>query len=406
MDDQRQLGVVDGLHHLVDGFHREGRLAFPVLLTGRAAGQVRRGEVGGATLRRAVDGDLDAAELEPVVVLHEGLHGIAPHHVFELGDEGIGDDVDEEFPFLRAALEDLEIGDVGGAFVGGGHAGGGEDLLTFDQGGDLRVGRGLGQLGEDRQEGGLHQQAFGLVAAGLSNNHAAGRGRGVGADVVFLHRQRIQHRAVKRDVADHHRIVREMGIEIGGGELAAFRVDAVIVAVAHDDLPLGDVLLGDELLDRFNDAFLGRTRAERGGVAVRLAGDAERVDEVAVAVDEGRHEVLAAEVVEGGVRLFELERFFLRSGENDLAVLDGEGLDVGGLLAGHGEDGAVVEDGVGGRRGGGIRGGGLLAAEEDGGGDAGGGDREQGDGFRFHGSFRDWRVGFDLRAWCPTPECP
>ena len=123
MEVQRDAQVVDLLDHLVDDVLRERQLAAPVLLAAGAAGQVGRGEEGGPALRRAVDRDLDAADLEALVVLAPLGHRELREDLVHVGDEGVGDHVDDVGPGLRGALHRLQLRQVRRPFMGGGDAG-------------------------------------------------------------------------------------------------------------------------------------------------------------------------------------------------------------------------------------------------------------------------------------------
>ena len=141
MEVQRNPHVIDLLDHLVDGILREGQFALPVLLARRSAGQVGRGEEGGPALRRAVDGDLDAADLETVVVLAPFGERQLGEDLVDVGDEGIGDDVDDVGPGVGGALHGLEVRKMRRALVGRGDAGLGIEHLAGLGGLDLLLRR-------------------------------------------------------------------------------------------------------------------------------------------------------------------------------------------------------------------------------------------------------------------------
>ena len=294
--DERHVHVIDLLHHLVGEVLGKGRLALPVLFAARAAGQIGRGEECRPALRRAVQRDLHAADLEAVLVLAPFGHGELGEHLVHVGDEGIGDDIDDVRTGLAGALHRLELGKVRRTFVGRGDARLGVEHLTCPGPLDFLLrGHRLGLL-EDREERRLHDEAPGFLGARLAHDHAARRGLGRRADAVFLQREAVHHRAVHRDVIDADRIVGESLVEVVAIEQPAVGHDGVVIAVAHDHLALGDVAFRGELLQLGDDARHVFARAGRRRVELALVGDEQRVDVVAVRVEEAGQQRLAAEV--------------------------------------------------------------------------------------------------------------
>ena len=121
MQVERHAHLVHALHHLVDGVLWERQLAAPALLAARTAREVGGGEESRLALRRAVDGDLHAADLEVIVVLAPTRERYRLEDLVQVGDEGIRNDVDDVGARSGGALHHIEVGRVGGALVGGGH---------------------------------------------------------------------------------------------------------------------------------------------------------------------------------------------------------------------------------------------------------------------------------------------
>ncbi len=373
VEDERDVEVVDLFDHAVDERLGEGGFADPVLLAAGAAGEVGCGEEGGAALGGAVDGDFDAADFEVIVVGSPCGDGEFGEDLVEVGDEGEGDDVDDAGAGGGGALHELELGEVGGTFLGGGDAGFGVEELAGAGGFDFLGGGEFLVFLEDGEEGGFHDEAPWFVGAFFADDDAAFRGFGGGADAVEVEGEGIEDRAVHGDVVDADGVVWEGGVEVAAVEEAAVGHDGVVVAVAGDELAFGDGAVGGELFEGGDDG--GDVLGWAGGRWVELAliGDGEGADVVAVAVDEAWEEGLAGEVDDGGVGALEVGGAGEIAGVGDEALGDGDGFDGGRGGAGHGEDGAVVVDDVGemggGRRGGGRSGGGRggrFAGSEEG----------------------------------------
>ena len=87
-------------------------------------------------------------------------------------------------------------------------------------------------------------------------------------------------------MSNHHRVVWEMRIEVGSAKLVVSRQGVVIVTVGHNGLARLDMLLLLKLLQRANDAFYRVPRAEGRRINIGLSRHAQRVDEMAVPVNE------------------------------------------------------------------------------------------------------------------------
>ena len=196
MEVQRDVKVVDLLDHLLDGIFREGELTAPVLLAAGAAGEVGGGEVGGFALGRAVDGDFDAADLEVIVVLAPGAGGVCLEHLVEVGDEGIRDDVDDMGATGGGPFHELDLARVGGPLVRSGDTCLSIEHLPGPAPRDLFLPARLRQRCEHRQVGRFHDQAPGLVRAGLADDDTAGGCFRVGGDVELFERCRVHDSAV------------------------------------------------------------------------------------------------------------------------------------------------------------------------------------------------------------------
>ena len=99
-----------------------------------------------------------------------------------------------------------------------------------------------------------------------------------------------------RHVPHQHRVVREVRIEVVAGQAEAVRHHGVVIAVGLDHLAPGHFLLVTELLqlrDDARDVFAGPGRQRED---VDLVGHGDRVDVVAVGVQEAGQHGLAGEV--------------------------------------------------------------------------------------------------------------
>ena len=146
VDDEVESGVIHLLDLALQDWHREARLALPVFFPRGTAREIGRGEPGGLALWRTIQRELDAAELQAMVVFAEGSRRVVLQDFLEERDEWIGDDIDEQITLGGPALKDLDVGCGGGSFLGGGDAGGGIDQLCFFQRGHRLVRAGLRQV--------------------------------------------------------------------------------------------------------------------------------------------------------------------------------------------------------------------------------------------------------------------
>ena len=344
---ERDPEVVDLLDRLVDHVLRERQLAAPVLLAAGAAGPVRRGEEGGPALGRPVDRDLDTSDLEVTVVLAPAGHGELDEDLVHVRDERVGHDVDEVCPGVRGTLDRLQLRQVRRALMGGGDAGLGVHEVRRLRPLDLLIRREGRRLLEHGEERGLHDQAPGFVGAGLADDDAAGGRLRPGVEPELLQGQAVQHGTVHRHVVDAHRVVGERLVQVVAVEETAIRHDGVVVAVARDHLALRDLVLLDEPPDLGDDAVHVLARPGRRRVQLDLPGHRQRVDVVAVGVEEARQQRLAAEVHDLRRRaLVGLLDVGLCPDREDLPVLDGQRLR-GGLSVVDGDDVAARVDGVG-----------------------------------------------------------
>ena len=142
------------------------------------------------------------------------------HQRRHVENERQGHDVEIEFALIRRLAQELDLGRVGRAFLTGGHARACVNLLRLMESVEQFLFTGLGHIGEDRQEGRLHDEAFRLLRSLLAQDQPARRGLGRGADADLLEGGRVQHRAMIGAVDQHHRIVGEMRIDIIARDLA------------------------------------------------------------------------------------------------------------------------------------------------------------------------------------------
>ena len=211
-------------------------------------------------------------------------------------------------PASLARLHRLELGEVRRALMGGGDAGLGVEHLAGPGPVDFLLrGHRLGLL-HDREKGRFHDESPGFLGAGLAHDHAARRGLGLRADAVFLQREAVHHRAVHRDVVDADRIVGEGLVEVVAIEQPAVGHDGVVIAVAHDHFALGDLAFRGVFLQFGDDAGHVLARAGWRRVELALVGDEQRVDVVAVRVEETGQQRLAAKIDDLGRVALHLQR--------------------------------------------------------------------------------------------------
>ena len=251
------------LEPCVDLVLRKRQLALPVLLAAGAVDEIGRREECRPTLRRAVERDLDAAELQAIPVLPERSGRVVLEHGVEVEDEGQRDDVDEIGAGRRNALHDRDVLRVCRAFLGGGDAGRRVEHLAGLGPLHLLRRRGRWQGREDGQERRLHDQAVGFVRAVLAHDDAARWRLRVRRNAELLQGRRIEHAAVQRHVAHQHGLVREVAVEIVAVQHAAAGHAALVVAVGDDqlarrDLPRVAILL--QLCDDRVDVLAGPGR--------------------------------------------------------------------------------------------------------------------------------------------------
>ena len=239
------------------------------------------------------------------------------------------------------------------AVLGGRNARCGIEILgKFQPAGNLlRRRRNLG--GENRQIGCLHDEPDGLLGTGPPDDHATLRGLGCGGNAIFLEGLAVQNGAVARDMDDVDGIVGERRVEVVAGErMRAHHV--LVIAIADDQLALGHLSIGGELLKLPDDLGGVVGRAGRRGGDVGLVRHVERECEMAVRIDKGRHHGPTAQVDELRRRaLFGAEHRSLGANRNDLAGLDRNRFG-GRHLVVHGHDRAAEIDRIG-IRGQGVR---------------------------------------------------
>ena len=287
---QRHAHVVDLLHELLDRVLRKRRLAAPVLLPRRPAQQIGLGEIGRAALRRSVDGDLHAADLEAIGVGAERRGRIAPENLVELGDERIGDDVDQVRAFRRRSLHQREFRGVRCALVRGRHA-----MLRVEQLSGARpfhflLGRGLWQRAKDRQIRRLHDEPERLVASRPPHDDAARRRLGVSGNVPLREGGRVEHGAVHRHVAHKNGVIGKRLVEMIPRELVARGHDVLVIAIGLDDHARRYLFRVAKLHQFGDDAVWILARPGGRRIHVDLVGDAERTEIMAVPVDEARQQ--------------------------------------------------------------------------------------------------------------------
>ena len=166
-----------------------------------------------------------------------------------LQDQRQGHDVNVKPALFGGLAQEREVLGMRRAFLGGGHAGAGVDLLGLVEGVEQFLLRRLRHVAEDRQESRLHDKAGRLVGALLAQDHAARRRLGVRIDADRREGGRVEHGAMVGAVDQHDRVVGEVGIELVAGQFAAFGQVGAVVAIADDPLALLDPELLDVLLE-------------------------------------------------------------------------------------------------------------------------------------------------------------
>ena len=247
-------------------------------------------------------------------------------------------------------LQQANVFGVGVAFIGSGEPVRGIHHLARLQQLQHFGFAGLGQLGEDRQEGRFHQQTLGLLAVGAAGDHSARRGRRVAIHARPFQRLAIQDAPVQRYVRNHHLMVGERGVKITPRQLAT-RHHRVVITPGENPAAVGNLRLVLVRLERRDDRGNRVARTDRRGRNIDLLRQCRRIDEVAVGIDEARQHGLAAEILDDGVGTLLLHRLGVGAGKHDLAAANNNRFDVGWLVALHGEDGAAVNDKVGTRSG-------------------------------------------------------
>ena len=338
MGEQRHAQAIHLAHRLVDEVLGKGGFTPPVLLARRAAREVRGGEEGGATLGGAIDRDLHPADLEAVVVTAPLAHRDQGLHLVEVGDEGIGHHVDQVGAGIGGPLDRCDLGQVAGPLLGGGDAGLGVEHLARPAPVHLLLGRDRFALLDHRQEGRFHNQAPGLLAAGLAHDHASRRGGGGSADAVLLQGEAVQHRAMHRDMIDSHRVAWKRLIEVASVEQTTTGHHRVVVAVADQQFALLQSSLGGARLQGGEDARHILPGAGGRRVKLALVGHQQGVDVMAVAIDESGQQGLALEVDDPCARRPERQAPIPGPGEYDPAVLHAQRLDIARTLPDHGEN--------------------------------------------------------------------
>ena len=347
VDHDLQVVVVAVLRTLLHQLGRDARTAGVARLARRAALEIGGGEPRRAPLRRAVGGDLAPADLEAIAVAAETGGRVVLEDRLEIGDEGIGHDIDEQAALVGNALELGERRHMGRAFLRGGDPGSGIDHLPLLRRLHFVSLSGDRQLGDHRDIGGFHDQALQRLAVILAQDHAAfGRRHPVGV-AEFFHRLGVDHRAVHRDVDDADRIVGEGRIEHVAGEHLAAGHQVLVIAIAEQQLARLQALGLRALLQLGDDRVGIRRRTGRRGRDIDAVAEHQRVDEVAVRVDKAGQHQLAAQILDLGSGDFQLHRLGIAADKHDLALVDHHGLGIGGRIALHRQDRAAMDDEIG-----------------------------------------------------------
>ena len=298
--EQRGPAVVDPLHPPVERGLGERQLAAPVLLARGAVREVGLREARGAALRRAVGHDLHAADPQPVPVLRLVAGRPAAEDRVDLRDERERHDVELEQAAVGHDPQQVELVLHRGPFLGRGDALPQVELLARLQQIDALVVVRSGHLGEDRQEGRLEEQPIRLLGAGLAADHAAGRRRGGGRDAVGRQGPGVEHRAMAGDVDEEHGIVGKGGVEFLFRGRPPLGEQVGVVAEADDEPPRPELAPLLDLLqarDHVGHAAAGARRRRRAqGLRLHI----DQRPEVAVAIDEARHERLAGQIGDHG----------------------------------------------------------------------------------------------------------
>ena len=99
-------------------------------------------------------------------------------------------------------------------------------------------------------------------------------------------------------------------------------------------------------LQRGDDLVGVRRRTHRRRRDIHAVGHGQGVDEVAVRIDEARHQQLAAQVLDHRLGTLALHHVGVSPDSDDLSILDGNRFGIGGRIAHHRQDRPAVEDQV------------------------------------------------------------
>ena len=196
------------------------------------------------------------------------------------------------------------------------------------------------------------------LAVGLAADDSAFRVGRVGVVADHLQAERVDRCEMAGDMRGDHWHRGRHPVEILAGRMAAEQ--CVVVAHAEDPTCQCDVRPGGERLqpvhevvDRIDGTVRRSEQVGPDGLRAELLG-------VGMAIDEPGHQRLAAEILEHRAVALLRERLCPAASESDLAVVDDDRFDGGGLVAFHRDDRAAVDDEV--RRGTWSGGGVLLPA--------------------------------------------
>ena len=232
---------------------------------------------------------------------------------------------------------------MGRAFLTGGHARACVNLLRLMESVEQFLFTGFGHIGEDRQEGRLHDEAFRLLRSLLAQDQPARRGLGRGADADLLEGGRVQHRAMIGGVDQHHRIVGKMRIQIIARDLALVRKIGDVIAIGDDPFAGLGLEFFRVRLERLDDVGDGRHRPRRHAGDIGPFHDLRRIHEMAVRIDEGGQQRRALEIDD--LRLLALSRHHRRlvADGDDAAAGDRHGFNLRAFVD-HGQDHAAAKD--------------------------------------------------------------
>ena len=345
VDGRVTVGMHEDLHatlmdlagHGQEIFLARDRVAMPGMMSiGRALGVITR-EIGGTGLRRAVEDELDALQLEVPVIGAELQLGMLPQPV-DGGKEGQGSQIDAQALAGRRTQQELQVGQLGRAFLGMGEPVARIAHLGGIQRSQLLCSRGLWQAHRGHEHGLFEEHARESAIGPLRHDAPFGHRR-VLADVDRSQRGAVEHHAVQCEMHEHHLVARESRIELGTRDVPVLGQVGLAVLPDRDPAAFGQLALGDESTDGRQCA---RHVMHPGLGEVQAACALQGHGKVRMRVEEAGQHRGAVQVMVERIRARHVPRPRFVANVGDHAIADHHRPHGVGLVAVHRDDGPTV----------------------------------------------------------------